>query len=314
MRPIVLPLLLLLALIVGAAAPAAADVLELKDGRLVEGIVVRSGDVYVVHSRFGVAEIPADRVKARHEARDLDAQIQEHVAALDPDDMANRALLAKWLVGVGREEEGKAMAEAVLEEDPENAVAHGVLGHIRHHGVWCTPEEAKRAEGLEKHGDAWYTPAEWANTKAEEREKAVAAERRAWQERVGHEVNTAVRLMLSPDPRLRERGRKTLASLAKEYDDPSLAALARRVDAYVEALDEMRRQEAAAYAAGTPLGPGTGSVLGEIRATLSRLKRPIQEFQTSLGSNIGNAPVKIQLPELEVIRVRTTGVIPVVVH
>ena len=50
--------------------------------------------------------------------------------------------------------------------------------------------------------------------------------------------------------------------------------------------------------------------MGEIRATFSRLKRPITTFETSLASNIGGAPVRIQLPELEVIKVRTTAAIP----
>jgi hypothetical protein len=49
---------------------------------------------------------------------------------------------------------------------------------------------------------------------------------------------------------------------------------------------------------------------------MSKLKRPIQVFETSLASGPlgGSAPVKIQLPELEVIRVRTTVGIPVVVR
>ena len=114
----------------------------------------------------------------------MDVQIREHVASLAPDDAENRALLARWLVDLGREEEGRAMAAAVLELDPESAVAHEVLGHVRHQGVWRTPDEAKRAEGLEKHGDRWYTPQEWANQGASARDagagaRAPAAEARA---------------------------------------------------------------------------------------------------------------------------------------
>ena len=55
--------------------------------------------------------------------------------------------------------------------------------------------------------------------------------------------------------------------------------------------------------------------MGEIRATLSKLKRPIRVFETSLASGpVGaNAPVSIQLPELEVIRVMTTMAVPALV-
>jgi hypothetical protein len=54
--------------------------------------------------------------------------------------------------------------------------------------------------------------------------------------------------------------------------------------------------------------------MAEIRATMSKLKRPIQVLETSLASNIGGSAVKIQLPELEVVSVRTTGIIPAVIR
>jgi len=314
-RPLFLPLaaaLLACGALALVAAPARADILELQDGRLIEGIVVQTDGQYHVQSRFGASTIPVDQVKSHVKARSVDEQIREHVARLAPDDAENRALLARWLVSIGREEEGKALATEVLELDPESSVAHQVLGHIRHQGVWRTPDEAKRAEGLERHGDRWYTPQEWANQGKSTREAALEREREIERERIQQDVNRAVRLMMSPDPDLRRRGRALLDGMAKEYDNPSLAELARNVDAYVRKLDEAAA--AAALATGPGSVSGTGVVMGDFRATLSRLKRPIESFETSLASNIGGAPVRIQLPELEVIRVRTVGAIPVVIR
>ena len=306
-----IPLLAVLALLL-VVGSARADILELDDGRLVEGVVVKTDDAYHVQSRFGPTTNPATRVRRHVEARSVDEQIREHVASLADDDAENRALLAQWLVELGREEEGKAMARAVLELDPESAVAHKVLGHIRHQGLWRTPDEAKRAEGLEKHGDRWYTPQEWANQGKSVREKALEREKQLAKERLQDDVNRAVRLMLSPDPGLRKRGRALLDGMAKEYDDASLAELARNVDAYVRKLDEMAA--ASALAVGPGGVSGTGTVMGDFRATMSKLKRPIETFTTSLaGGPFAGAPVKIQLPELEVVRVRTVGAIPVVV-
>jgi hypothetical protein len=304
-----LGLLFLGGLGIGAAAPARADVLELRDGRLVEGLVFQQGESYVVRSRFGVVEIPAGEVKSRTVCRPLDEQIRERLDALAPDDAENRAVLARWLVDLGREDEGRAMAEAVLELDPESALAHGVLGHVRHQGVWRTPDEAKRAEGLEKHGDRWYSRAEWENLAAAERREAEEAEAAAQAAAFRSEVNRAVRLMTSPDPNVRARGRARLEALAAEYDAPRLLDLARAVDEYVKKADELQAALAAA-----PSGGASGTVLGEIRATMSRLKRPIQTFETSLASSLGGGPVKIQLPELEVVRVRTTVGIPAIVR
>jgi hypothetical protein len=307
------PRLPLLPLALGAAllalaAPARADVLELVDGRNVEGIVVKEGETYLVRSRFGVTEVPVASVRAHHQAVSLDRQISDHLQKLDIDDTENRALLARWLTEVGRAEEGRSMAEAILESDPENAVAHEVLGHVRHQGVWRTPDEARRAEGLEKHGDQWYSPEEWARVSDRDRQAALEQERRAHAAELQADVNTAVRLMTSPDALLRQRGRAKLESLAAELENPRLLELARHVEAYVKQADEI---EAAASTGGVD---GTGLVLGEFRATLSRLKRPIDTFETSLASNIGGAPVRIQLPELEVIRVRTTAAIPAVIR
>jgi hypothetical protein len=292
----------------GLASPARADILELADGRVVEGAVSKDGQEYVVRSRFGESRVAAKDVKTWTKSKPVDEQVREHLGRLAPDDAANRALLARWLVDLGREEEGRALADAVLEIDPENADAHAVLGHVRHAGRWCTPDEAKRAQGLEQHGGEWYTPEEWKNLSDAARNAAAEGEAKARAAAIARDVNEAVRLMLSPDPSVRARGKKRLESLAAETGSEKLRELARNVEDYVKAVDEYQAKAAATA------GSGEGMVLGEIRATLSKLKRPIQEFSTSLASNIGGAPVRIQLPELEVIRVRTTAPIPVAVH
>ena len=58
----------------------------------------------------------------------------------------------------------------------------------------------------------------------------------------------------------------------------------------------------------------SATVLTECRITLAKLKRPIQTFTTSLASNLNSAPVAIQLPEVEVIKVGTTVKFPGVVR
>jgi hypothetical protein len=301
-----LPLLAGAALALAAAAPVRADVLELKDGRLVEGSVEKKADGYVVRSRFGETTVPAGDVKEWTRSKPVDEQVRERLAGLAPDDAANRAVVARWLVDLGREEEGRALAESILEIDPESALAHEVLGHVRHQGVWRTPDEAKRAEGLERHGDRWYSAEEWKNLQGADREKVLAEERTAESRRRTAAVNEAVRLMTSPDPLVRARGKARLESLAAEYEAPSLRDLAKNVEAYVKTADEL------AAAAADPDG---ALVTGELRITLTKLKRPIQTFETSLASGpiTAASPVKIQLPELEVIKIRTTMAMPAAV-
>ena len=294
------------------ASGAAADTLELTDGRIVEGAVYEVDGGFYVLSRYGPSFLKADQVRARTKAKPVDQQIREHLAKLEPDDAENRALLAEWLQKIGRTDEAHAMAQAVLELDPESSLAHKVLGHVRHKGLWKSPDQAKRDDGFEKHGDSWYTPAEWQKVSQGEKQRVAAVEKELAAKARTREVNRLFRLVMSPDPALRSRARSRLEALAKEMQSKDLDKMVAGLDAYLKDLDDLREKASAASAS----AGAEGMVMGEIRATLSRLKRPIEVFETSLASGpIGaNAPVKIQIPELEVIRVRTTGIIPAVVR
>jgi hypothetical protein len=290
-----------------SARPASADRLELTDGRLVEGHVVKDGDLYRVTSRFGESTVPVKDVKVWTVAKTVDAEWRDRLAALKPGDFAGRAALAKWLHAVDRPEAAQAMAKEVLETDPENAVAHEVLGHVRHKGAWMTPDEAKAAEGLVRRGDRWFTPEEWGILDADAKAKAEEAERGAKGRKIGASLNDAVRLALAPDPKLRQEGLARIRALAKETGSPAIDGLVPQVLAFAEANDRM----AAAIARGSA---ETATVLAECRIQLARLKRPIQNFQTSLSSNIATAAVTIQLPELEVIKIGTTVLIPATIE
>lgn len=299
-----------------AARRARADTIELKDGRIVEGLVIPAKDptlgpgLYVV-SRFGPTFLKASEIKTRHAAKPVDEQIHDWLARLEPRDVKNRVRLAAWMKKIGRVEEAHALARQVLVWDPENADAHALLGHVRHRGRWMTPAQAKRADGYVEHGGRWYTPQEWRNVSEAGKKAAQEADRKAAAQALQEDVNRAVRLALSPDPAVRARGKGRLEALAKELDSDRLRKLVKGLDAYLESVDELRRKALAVQA-----GAADGMVMGEIRVTLSRLKRPIKVLETNLASGpIGaNAPVRIQLPELEVIRVMTTMAMPAVVR
>ncbi len=291
-----------------ATAPSArADVLELKDGRLIEGLVVEEGDRLLVLSRFGVSEVACADVAARREGVAADVQVREALARLSPEDGANRLRIAAWLRTLGREEEASALAEEVVALDPENADAHGFLGHVRFRGRWMHPDDARRAEGLERHGDRWYTPEEWANVGAAERDAAAHADELGRRVRIAREAQRLLNLMTSPDRAVRQRARSRLERLAQEPDAESVAKLVPLLDEYVRTIDEAQTRVAAAQSG------VRGHLMGEFRVTLAKLKRPIQQLTTSLASGpFASAPVTLQLPELEVIRVNTTGIIPIV--
>ena len=300
-----LPMLISLVLAAGAAE-ALADQLTLADGRVVEGAVSKDGEVYRVASRFGEAEFAAKDVKAWVKGETVEAAWRRRAAALPADDYAGRAGLSKWLVEAGRVEEGSALAQAVVDADPENAVAHAVLGHVRHKGSWMTPDEARASDGLVRHGDAWYTPEEWALVGEEKRTKAGEADRALAAKANVARVNEALRLMVAPDKTLRALGEKQLLAVAAQTQSKELATLATEVRDYAAATDRLM----AAADAGGGGGVDHATVLTECRIQLARLKRPIGTLTTGLASNAGGSGVTIQLPEVELIKIGTTVAIP----
>ena len=295
------------------APPALADRLTLSDGRVVEGAVSKDGEVYRVASRFGEAEFPAKSVTAWVKGETVEAEWRRRVAALAVDDHAGRAALSKWLVEAGRVEEGSALAQAVVEADPENATAHAVLGHVRHRGSWMTPDEARVSDGLVRHGDTWYTPEEWTRLDADKRAKADEADRALAVKANNVNVNAALRLMLAPDKALRAEGEKRLLAIAAETKSKELETLATQVRDYALATDRLM---AASVGGGGVAGVGGTSaidhatVLTECRIQLAKLQRPISTLTTGLASNAGGSGVVIQLPEIELIKIGTTVAIP----
>jgi hypothetical protein len=301
-------------LVMAAFAPQArADRLTLSDGRVVEGAVSKDGEIYRVASRFGEAQIPAKDVTAWVKGETVEAEWRRRAAALAVDDHAGRAALSKWLVEAGRVEEGSALAQAVVEADPENATAHAVLGHIRHRGSWMTPDEARISDGLVRHGDAWYTPEEWTRLDADKRAKADEADRALAVKANNVNVNAALRLMLAPDKALRAEGEKRLLAIAAQTKSKELETLATQVRDYALATDRLM---AASGGGGGVAGVGgtteidRATVLTECRIQLAKLKRPISTLTTGLASNAGGSGVTIQLPEIELIKIGTTVAIP----
>lgn len=288
-----------------AGAPGlAADTLELRDGRVVEGEVEVLDEGYRVRTRLAESLVPKADVLAHRPGATLDSLVEDRLQALAPDDAENRAQLAQWLVALGRLEAGRSLAEAALEIDAENATAHGVLGHERHGGRWMTRAQAMRAKGLEEHDGRWYTPEEWRNLGAAQRAEVEAAERRARVGSAAREVSTLVRRMASPDLAVRAAAHERLLALGKETGNADLPRLAAEAQAWAKALDE--------YTAARRAG-ATGRVLAECRIALSKLRRPIQTFETSLASGGAGAPVRVQLPELEVINLEAMVGLPAVI-
>ncbi len=150
------------------ALSASADVVVLKDGRRIEGTVVRDDQVKVVVNT-GLAELEFERAlvvriergktaRAEFAAREAKARTADEFFAL-----------GNWAQGNGLESLAKKAWKRALELDGDHAGARAALGFVRHEGEWLTTgardervqaarEAALRAQGLVQAGDRWVTP------------------------------------------------------------------------------------------------------------------------------------------------------------
>ena len=286
-------LLLALSLLL-LAAPATADEVRLTNGGSVEGHATRDGDHVVVVTPAGEIRLRAEEVaeivpgKTRH---DLYREKAEALRAGEDDtDPDAHVALGDWCKEQGLGAEARRHWRRAVELDDAHRTAHARLGHIRYEGRWVTEDEYYTARGFVQRDGQWVERAQV------EREEAEREARRAARE---HErtIREAVARMASMKRKTRLAAKVALQRYAEEREDLRLAAFASEV------ADHYNAQWRAVKVA-----LSHGSVLTEIRATQARLKRPIPELQTSLGAL--STPVRIQLPELDVVSVRTTVLVP----
>ena len=291
------------------AVPSAAlaDELHLKNGRMLEGEVLEAGETVVI-TRPGIRmEIRRDEVKEIRKSPTAKQQYDEKLAALKKQESVPeyardckpaaadaRHRLALWCAAKGLRAEAKAEHEKAVEFAPDHAGARAALGFVKDAaGKWRPEDEVMREKGLVRHEGRWVTPEEAARAGEPSAEVKARREKKEREKRLRKSLNEALRLVADPDPSTRRRGESALVATAKEMGDTGLEASAPDFRIYYDRVyDEIESARA----------------LMQIRAQVVTLKRPIQKFTTSLGGF--GAPVTLQLPELSVISINTTALVP----
>jgi hypothetical protein len=295
-----LALVLAPAALLALALPAPADEIVLKNGRTLVGEATESGDS-VVFEKSGIRmEIRKDEVlevrKAPTAKEELAKRLAELAKAEKPSAEAFHRL-GLWCGGKGLKAEAKDLQEKAIALDPDHEGARRALGFVRADGKWRPEEEVMAEKGLVRSGGRWVTKEEAAagpSPSAREAERLAAKER---ERRLKKGLNAALRKVAAEDAETRALGERDLVAVAKEMGDTDLEARAPEVRAYYdEVYGEIRRARA----------------MLEIRAKVVTLKRPIPRFTTSLGAF--SSPVTLQLPELSVISINTTAVVPLQVE
>jgi hypothetical protein len=298
----------LAAALVLLAAPAAvrADEVVLVSGRVLEGKAVVTGET-VLFERPGIRmELRKDEVKEIRRTPTAKEQYAEKAAALLAAEMAGtldagaRHRLGLWCATKGLAEEAVAEQRNAILIDADHPGARKALGFVKTETGWRNEAEAMEAKGLVRADGRWVTKEEAVRLERDgtlslrERERREAKEREKAHRRT---LNAALRRVADADPKVRLAGEKDLVEVARSMGEADLEARAPEIRAY---YDRFHEEIVAARA------------LLQVRAQLVTLKRPIPTLTTSLGGF--SSPVTLQLPELSIISVNTTVMVPLEVE
>lgn len=291
----------LIALLLVLAAPLAlADTLVLKSGGKVEGkLLARKGDKIHFQTRFGEAIFDAASVVEVITGKTVVDEYKERHKALAFTDAAGHFALGQWCREQGMIGEWRDQMKQVLEIDADHAGARQSLGHLQHQGRWLTTPDELRSAGYREYLGRWYTAEQLAKVEQ-------SPEAQAKHEKLRKQINGLLKSMAGKNDRQRTKARDDLMVLARVQNMPDLAKLAGSLyKRYNDYYTNMRY------------------VTVEVRAQLATVKQPIDTVVTTIASgNSGDltdpdndtssnpAAVTIDVPQVELIDVRTTVIVP----
>jgi hypothetical protein len=284
---------LVCSLVVLLAAPAWADVVHLKNGGRVEGKVTDKGDSYLVKHRFGSLTVKKSDVVSIEKKATLSEIYGKKRAAVDVKDPDRLVELGKWCRENGWETQAVKDFHAALDLDADHRGAHTALGHVFYEGAWRTEDEIMEMRGFVKYQGKWVTEEEAARLELKEAALRREAARKREARKLQRKINGWFRDIAYGTKKRCDKSYDEVVTFARERKNEKLEKYAGDVKAYFDRYWKAVRDQQ------------KGTL--EIRATMSRLKRPIPSFTTNLGTG---PPVTLQLPELAIARVQTTVVVP----
>ncbi len=190
------------ALLFVGAAIAGADVVVLKNGGKLEGIVQDRGDRIRVEMEYGGIEMPRDLVLEVIQAPTALAEYRKRASALREDDAAGHYQLGVWALTKGLGQSARTEFEQVIALDPNHEAARKHLGFEKIDGRWLTYDEAMRARGFVSHEGQWVTREEFEMRQALAQEARLREEMRVAEERERRRQEYLARLEALADARL----------------------------------------------------------------------------------------------------------------
>src|SRR5262245_7641077 len=122
-----------------AATPTRADVVVLKDGRRIEGTIVRDDQKVVVKTGLGELEFDRSAVKEILRGKTPREEFAEREAAARTAD--EFSALGDWAKEHDLASLARKAWKRAIELDPDHAAARASLGFVRYGSEWLTVEQ-----------------------------------------------------------------------------------------------------------------------------------------------------------------------------
>ena len=166
-------LLILLALAACVALPARmawADIIQLKNGNKLEGVIVKeTEDEIKLKTTVGSITLKKDDIVKIERGLTALQQFENTVKTLKDDDTVAHYTLGVWCKEHSLTKQAREEFTKVVAADPENADAHRQLGHVLQGGTWMTEDDAMKAKGFVWHQGKWITKKEADSIKEKEK-------------------------------------------------------------------------------------------------------------------------------------------------
>ena len=124
-----------------------ADVIHLKDGRKIEGVIVsKDSKTVTIKTRFGQVEFDMSEVEKIEEKKTEEQLYEEMVKNTNAKDAAQMMKLVQWCYDNQLSSKAKKHLKEIISLDSNHAEARKLLGYVRYEGRWVTAKEKKKYE------------------------------------------------------------------------------------------------------------------------------------------------------------------------
>jgi hypothetical protein len=153
------------ALLIADFRPAGADLIKLKSGGEIRGVIERGAaganrETVTIETLTGAIIVVEQRHIESNSIRSLAFEQYETRARKTPDTVDAHWKLAEWCLENGLRSQRETHLERVLELDPDHEEANRSLGRVQYQGEWMTRDEMMQAQGYVRHKGRYITPQE----------------------------------------------------------------------------------------------------------------------------------------------------------